>query len=121
MPQGRILRQDDITEEALKVKGTKKLNKELFGALTGENGPLPSGVLPSIKAASEQGQKALMQAVADDGKAVAKPKKQKTPKKEETEEVVPKTTAEPGPQLKTSRASLKPLAGIGSYLGKRRM
>lgn len=79
----------------------KKVDKALFGALTGEAGPLANGVLPSIKAASEQGQKALMQAVADDGKAVSKAKRPKPPKSEVTEEVVPKTTIEPGPQVKT--------------------
>ena len=76
MPQGRLLRQDDVTADTLKATATKKLDKDMFSALTGENGPLPTGALPSVKAATEQGQKAVLAALDDESKTVQKAKKQ---------------------------------------------
>ena len=91
MPKGRMVRQDDITGEQAKLSAGKKVNPELQAALTAEDGPLPCGAMPAIKAASEAGVKALMGALDDENKNVAKPKKQK---KAETVEVAPKTLVE---------------------------
>ena len=101
MPQGRLLRQDDTTTYSLKVSGSKKLDQQMFAALTAEEGgPLAAGALPSVKAASEQGSRAVMQALDDDKTTVIKPKKPK-PAKATEEQVVPKTALQPGPQKKT--------------------
>lgn len=100
MPQGRMIRQDDEVADQVKVSAQKRLNNELFDAMTGENGVLPAGALPSVKTATEAGQRALQEALDDDGKAVTARSK-KRPKKAETndaEEVTPKTTLESGSQ-----------------------
>ena len=73
----------------------------MFAALTAEEGgPLAAGVLPSVKAASEQGSRAVMQALDDDKTTVIKPKKPK-PAKSTEEPVVPKTALQPGLQKLT--------------------
>ena len=98
MPQGRLLRQDDSTRDSLKVAGAKKLDQEMFSALTAEEGgPLAAGVLPHVKAATEAGARKVMQALDDDRSTVIKPKKLKAPKATE-EQVVPKTPLQSGPQ-----------------------
>ena len=97
MPQGRLLRQDDVTADTLKATATKKLDKDMFSALTGENGPLPTGALPSVKAATEQGQKAVLAALDDESKTVQKAKKQtRKAEDKEPEKVTPKTPLEWG-------------------------
>ena len=97
MPEGRQVRQDDETGERMSVTAQKKLGKELFAAMTGEDGPLAAGALPAIKAATENGAKSVFQALDDDNKTVARPKKIPKPKTSEPEEVVPKTISESGP------------------------
>ena len=91
MPKGRVVRQDDITGEQAKLTASKKVNPELQAALTAEEGPLPCGAMPAVKASSEAGVKALMGALDDENKNFVKPKKQK---KAEPEEVKPKTLLE---------------------------
>ena len=99
MPQGRVLRQDDVTADSLKAKATKALDENMFAAMTGESGPLPCGALPAVKAATEQGQKAVLEALDDTSKAVVKEKKKKkTDQAAEAEPVKPKTLLEWGPQ-----------------------
>ena len=97
MPQGRLIRQDDLTADTLKATATKKLDKDMFSALTGGHGALPTGALPSVKAATEQGQKAVLAALDDEVKTVNKAKKQPRKQDEkEAEKVTPKTTLEWG-------------------------
>lgn len=99
MPQGRLLRQDDITQDSIKATAQKKLDKGTFQALTGEHGVLPAGALPSVKAANEQGQKAVLAALDDDKGPIVKAKaKAKAKAKEEAEKVEPKTVQELGSQ-----------------------
>ena len=99
MPKGRLVRQDDLVSDSVKAKATKKLDETLFNALTAEEGGiLPTGSLPSIKATSEAGQRAIVCALGDESKAVPKPKKAAKPKGGEAEKVTPKTIHEPGPQ-----------------------
>ncbi|CAK9096979.1 Uncharacterized protein SCF082_LOCUS45505 [Durusdinium trenchii] len=98
MPTGRVIRQEDSTSETLKMSATRKVGTELQAALTGEDGPLQSGALPAIRAASEQGAKHLYSALDDEGKSIVKPKKPKK-EKEEGEEVKPKTPLELGRDL----------------------
>ena len=94
MPKGRLLRQDDKTADSLKVKGTKKLDDQMFRALTGEEGPLPCGALPAVRAQSEAGQKAILKALDDEGKEVVKQKKPPKKATGDAEPVVPKTVLE---------------------------
>ena len=89
MYSGRMVRQDDTTGESLKVKGSKKLDKDMMEALTADDGPLASGALPKVRTSSESGAKLLHQAL-DDDKAAFKPKKEKK-KEDKAEEVKPKT------------------------------
>lgn len=105
MPKGRVLRQDEKVSESVSAKATKKLDKGLFNALTAEEGGiLPSGALPAVKAASEAGQRAVLDALDDDGKKVVKPKRQQKPKEtEEAEKVTPKTLLESGPQKSVNK------------------
>ena len=99
MPRGRLVRQDDLVSGSVKATAVKKLNQPLFNALTAdEGGVLPSGALPSIKAASEGGQRAIASALGDEAKAAPKPKKAPKPKGSEAEEITPKTVHQPGPQ-----------------------
>lgn len=97
MPQGRLLRQDDVTADSVKATAVKKLDKDMFSALTGENGLLPTGALPSVRAATEQGQKAVMAALDDESKNVQKAKKPtRKAEDKEPEQVTPKTVLEWG-------------------------
>ena len=102
MPAGRVLRQDDRTSESLSAKATKDLDRSLLNALTAEEGGiLQAGALPAVRAATESGQKALLNALDDDNKTVAKVKKAAKPKVTDGEPVVPKTVLESGPQIHT--------------------
>lgn len=94
MPEGRQVRQDDITGEKLSVKGTKKLDPSLQNAMTAEDGPLSSGALPAIKAASEAGAKHIFTALDEEGKLVTKVPKRKPKEDKDGEEVKPKTIVE---------------------------
>ena len=80
------MRQDDKTADSLKVKGTKKLDDQMFRALT--------GALPAVRAQSEAGQKAILKALDDEGKEVVKQKKPPKKATGDAEPVVPKTVLE---------------------------
>lgn len=99
MPKGRVVRQDDMTSESLKVMAAKKLDRDLLNAMTGEEGPLPPGLLPAVKATGNGGQK-LFEALDDEKRKV---NKQANPKKKaqanEAAEVEPKTTLQWGPPM----------------------
>lgn len=84
---------DDITADSTKVKGVDKGNKELVEALTCEGGVLGVGALPAPDAASEEGQKNLLEAMSGSvGEAPKrKPKGASTP----TEPAAPKSFEEP--------------------------
>lgn len=97
MPEGRVIRQDDTNTERLKVAASKKLDSDLLNTfISEEGGPLQAGALPHVLAASEKGQQAVLQAL-EEGSQVQKPKKKKE-KKDEGEEVEPKTVHQWGPQ-----------------------
>ena len=56
----------------------------MLNALTGEEGSLQAGALPSVKAASVAGATAIHQALGDEGKLVVKPPKKKKERKNPT-------------------------------------
>lgn len=105
MPQGRVVRQDELTKEKFGAKATSTVDAAMFQALTGEDGPLPSGLLPSIKTATEAGTKKLFQALDDDNKQVIKQKKE-SKEKDKSEELKPKTVKESGDSVSVIQASL---------------
>lgn len=72
MPERRLVRQYDFGGRAM------------LNALTGEEGSLQAGALPSVKAASVAGATAIHQALGDEGKLVAKPPKKKKERKNPT-------------------------------------
>lgn len=80
---------------ALKVKD--KNNQELVETLTGEGGPLQSGVVPGLEAHTEAGQKALAESICSAGMEVVK-KKVKDKKDKSAEPAEPKTFLEFGAQ-----------------------
>ena len=78
MPEGRMVRSDDITAERLSLEATKKVNAEQVAALISEDGgPLQSGALPQVKADTQAGQQAILQALQEKDERVSKPKKVK--------------------------------------------
>ena len=83
----------------------QKLQRNLTRGFSAEEGGiLPSGALPAVKAASEAGQRAVLDALDDDGKKVVKPKRQQKPKaSEEAEKVTQKTLLESGPQKSVNK------------------
>ena len=95
MPKGRVVRKDEKTSESMKVEAQKKLDRGMLNAITAEDGVLPAGALPTVKANSAAGAQALQAALEDDKNAVAKPKPKKT-KREEAENVEPKTVLQWG-------------------------
>lgn len=98
MPVGRMLREDQIVKESMKARGKTQSDKAMMDALTGADGILSAGALPGVKAASEEGQKKLLQMMDDENKPVKKAPKVKN-KEDETkaEAVKPKTTHESRP------------------------
>ncbi len=71
----------------------KNPDRDMMAALTGEGGPLGSGMMPKIGRMSEQGEKALAECLEDSN--VSKRKTPKPPKTaKEPEEVIPKTIQE---------------------------
>lgn len=99
MPKGRMVRRDDKTSELLTVTASKKVDREMLNALTGDEGPLQSGALPAVKTASQQGAIALHTALDDDKATVSKPPKKKRKEEKDPEEVEPKTLLQSGPQM----------------------
>ena len=84
---------DDITADSTKVKGVDKGNKDLVEALTCEGGVLAVGALPAPVAASEEGQKNLLEAMS--GSVGEAPKKKKKDASTPTEPAAPKSFEEP--------------------------
>ena len=99
MPKGNTLRKDDTTKEALRITGEKKLDRGMLNAMTGEDGPLQAGALPSVKAQSIAGVQKVMQALDDDKAQVSKAPKKKKEKEDVGESVEPKTVVQSDPQL----------------------
>lgn len=99
MPKGNTLRKDDTTKEALRIKGEKSLDRGMLNAMTGEDGPLQAGALPSVKVQSIEGVQKVMKALDDDKNQVTKAPKKKKEKGEEAESVEPKTILQSDPQL----------------------
>lgn len=92
MPEGRLCRQDDSTFEKTELAAkSKNLSQDMLAALTGEDGPIPSGSLPAVKTASENGAKQLLQKLDDEEKLVQKYTRKKEPKETKVEDVIPKT------------------------------
>ena len=90
--QGSKLMTDDITADSTTVRGVDKGNRELVEALTCEGGLLAVGALPAPDAATAEGQKNLLEAMA--GSVAEAPKKKKKEPGTTTEEAVPKTFEE---------------------------
>ena len=86
----------DGRESSDEASGWKEGGRGMLDALTGDSGPLPVGACPAVLAASTEGQKAVLQALDDDKRAVKSkptvPKKQKDEK--EGKDLVPKTLTE---------------------------
>lgn len=96
MPKGRLIRQDNTTSESMALLATTKVDKDVMQALTGDDGPLAAGILPAVKAETQEGQKKLMQTL-DESTEVKKrtPPKRKTKEEEkDAERVEPKTFIE---------------------------
>ncbi|CAK9010667.1 Uncharacterized protein SCF082_LOCUS10766, partial [Durusdinium trenchii] len=93
-PEGRMIRQDDLTQDTLAAKATKECDTAMFQALIGENGPLCCGALPSVKSIPESGAKKIFQALDEERKQVEKRKTEKRKKEEESKELEPKTPEE---------------------------
>lgn len=92
---GDLIRRDDRTSESTAVTIVDKGNQEVVEALTTGDGPLVSGLQPEVQAASEAGQKALLEAL---GSEKAEAKKAKKEKKEKTEKAEPTTMEESNAQ-----------------------
>ena len=99
MPKGTVLRKDDTTKEALRIKGEKDLDRGMLKAMTGEDGPLQAGALPSVKAQSIAGVQKVMQALDDDKGQVTKAPKKRKEKEPEGDSVEPKTLVQSDPQF----------------------
>ena len=95
MPQGRKVRQDDSTFERTRLKAkSKPIEKPLLDALIAEDGPLPCGMLPAIKTASDNGAKMVYQMLDDEGRPTQKISRKKPAETDKTEVVQPKTPAD---------------------------
>ena len=82
--------------ESTTITAAEKGNKELIESLTAEGAPLANGALPEAEAATEAGQKSLLDAVHG---ATAAVKKDKTKNKDtKAEKADPKTALEYGAQ-----------------------
>ena len=89
---GNKMRSDDVTKESASVNIKDKGNKELAEALIDpEGGVLAAGLQPEVQAATEEGQKNLLEALH--AASVQKPKKGKN-QVEKTEKAVPQTLDE---------------------------
>ena len=88
---GDQIRKDDRTTESTTVTIADKGNQQLIDALTTGDGPLVGGLQPEVQAASEAGQKALIEALAGEKSETKKVKKEK---KEKTEKAEPTTVEE---------------------------
>lgn len=90
---GNKMRSDDLTKESTSVNIRDKGNQELADALIDpEGGALASGFQPEVQAATEEGQKNLLEALH--ASTAQKPKKGKSQPSEKTEKAVPQTLDE---------------------------
>lgn len=76
------------------MKLNEKGNQALVETLASEGGPLQSGALPELDAATEGGKKAVLDAITNQGTGTNKTPK--NPKKEEATKAEPKTILEYG-------------------------
>lgn len=90
MAEGDKVRNDDITAESSEVLIRDSNNQELADSLIGDDGLLAAGLQPATRAATEAGEKALIESLAGETEK-KKPKK----KEEKTEKAEPKTFDEP--------------------------
>lgn len=86
---GDKIRSDDVTVESTEVKIADANNEALGEALI--TGPMDSGMQPATRAATESGEKALLESLH----IVVEKKKEKKEKGEKTEKAEPKTLEEP--------------------------
>ena len=100
MPKGKKVRQDDKSRESQSLVANTKVDKAMLEALTSEEGAFRPGQMPATLAATEAGQKKLLQALDDDRNNVAKaPKSKRKDDSKPSEEVKPKTPLEWGPKF----------------------
>ena len=81
----------DVTREGMSLSGTTKPDEATLQALTGENGPLQSGILPGVDTSVADGEQALWGAMHKEAVRKTKPRKEKT---DPAEQLAPKTTKE---------------------------
>jgi len=58
---------EDITSEKMELKATAEVDDNLRQALTDEDAPLRSGLLPQVHCANAQGAKAVLAAITQVG------------------------------------------------------
>lgn len=87
---GDKIRSDDVTVESTEVKIADANNEALGEALI--TGPMDSGMQPATRAATESGEKDLLESLHTE---VVEKKKEKKEKGEKTEKAEPKTLEEP--------------------------
>lgn len=74
---GNTVKPEQITTESTALKLREAGNQTLVETLASEQGPLQSGALPEVDAATEGGKKALLDAITNQGLPLPKP--QRTP------------------------------------------
>lgn len=95
---GNKIRDDDVVTESARVAIEDKGNKVLGESLIADDGPLGAGARPNVIAATEEGQKKLLESLDPDSH-VEKKKPKRTPKNNEsTEQAQPLTLDESIPQ-----------------------
>ncbi|CAE7222534.1 unnamed protein product [Symbiodinium sp. KB8] len=88
----RSILNENSTANRMKLTGTEaNPDSGLLSAMTGEQGPLNAGALPSMEADGSEGDKALAEALAGKVSKAKPPKKQRT---ESAEKVVPTSSKE---------------------------
>ena len=88
--EGDKVRSEDITAESSEATIRDSNNQELAESFIGDDGLLAGGLQPATRAATEAGEKALLESLGGDTEK-KKPKKDK----EKTEKAEPKTFDEP--------------------------
>ena len=102
MPKGRLIRQENSTCESMALVANTKVDKDVMEALTGEDGPLAAGILPAVKAETQEGQKKLLQTLDEDCEVKKRPPKRKAPKEDNSAE-----TVEPKDSIESKAQSLQ--------------
>ena len=91
----------------MKIRATETGNQALGEALLAEGAVLGPGAVPDANTGSEEGKKALVEAIQGAAAAVIKEKPAKGKNKEKAEKSEPKTTLEWGnPEFKIQNESL---------------